>query len=231
MAKSTGDDPRPMIVFTISDCDPAGWQMPVSIARKLQAFKVHNFPDMCFQVRRTALLFDHVKEFRLPGSPLKETERRADKWRQATGLEQTEVDAMVTLHPGEFEEIIVDAIAPFFDRTLARRVAAARAKWLAEAQALVDDHTDHDALAEANRRLSELRDHVETEIGEINTMASHALDDDLALPNLVVPKPKDNSASAPEPLVDSESDFVSQCRRLIVSKHEYREDHDLPPPE
>ena len=29
MAKSTGDDDRPMIVFTISDCDPAGWQMPV----------------------------------------------------------------------------------------------------------------------------------------------------------------------------------------------------------
>ena len=36
-------DPRKMIVFTISDCDPAGWQMPISIARKLQAFKVTHF--------------------------------------------------------------------------------------------------------------------------------------------------------------------------------------------
>ena len=29
-------------------CDPAGWQMPVSIAQKLPAFKVRNFHDMCF---------------------------------------------------------------------------------------------------------------------------------------------------------------------------------------
>jgi hypothetical protein len=121
---------------------------------------------------------------------------------------------------------------PFFDRTLNRRVAAARAKWLREAQKLVDAHADHGMIAEANRRLAELKDHVESEIGEINTMASHILDDDdLELPDLVIPGAKDNSASAPEPLVDSGSDFVSQCRRLIVSKTEYREDHDLPPPE
>ena len=55
MAKSGDIDPRPMIVFCISDCDPSGWQMPISIARKLQAFKVTHFQNLNFQVRRVAL--------------------------------------------------------------------------------------------------------------------------------------------------------------------------------
>ncbi len=44
MAKIGAEDGRPLVVFTISDCDPAGWQMPISIGRKLQAFKASLFP-------------------------------------------------------------------------------------------------------------------------------------------------------------------------------------------
>lgn len=55
MARAGAEDGRPMIVFTSSDCDPAGWQMPISIARKLQAFKVLLFPDFEFRVFRVAL--------------------------------------------------------------------------------------------------------------------------------------------------------------------------------
>ena len=39
MAKIGAEDGRPMVVLYFSDCDPAGWQMPVAVARKLQAFK------------------------------------------------------------------------------------------------------------------------------------------------------------------------------------------------
>jgi hypothetical protein len=35
IAKEANDDGRPLVMFTLSDCDPAGHQMPVSIARKL----------------------------------------------------------------------------------------------------------------------------------------------------------------------------------------------------
>ena len=45
MAKSGSADPRKMIVFCVSDCDPSGWQMPISIGRKLQAFKVSKFDN------------------------------------------------------------------------------------------------------------------------------------------------------------------------------------------
>jgi hypothetical protein len=37
IAKDAAADGRPLVMFTLSDCDPAGHQMPVSIGRKLQA--------------------------------------------------------------------------------------------------------------------------------------------------------------------------------------------------
>jgi hypothetical protein len=62
-ARIGAEDGRPMVVLTFSDADPAGWQMPVSIARKLQAFKTLQFPDLEFQVRRVALTPDQAREY------------------------------------------------------------------------------------------------------------------------------------------------------------------------
>ncbi len=39
MARVGADDGRPMRVLYFSDADPSGWQMPISVARKLQGFK------------------------------------------------------------------------------------------------------------------------------------------------------------------------------------------------
>ena len=39
IASTTVKDGRPRVVLYFSDCDPAGWQMPISVARKLQAFR------------------------------------------------------------------------------------------------------------------------------------------------------------------------------------------------
>jgi hypothetical protein len=93
MAAAGAADGRPMVVLSFSDCDPSGWQMPISIARKLQAFKATLFPSLGFQVRRVAVTPDHVRQYGLPSSPLKETEKRAAKWSDKMGVEQTENDA------------------------------------------------------------------------------------------------------------------------------------------
>ena len=45
IAKDAAEDGRPLVMITVSDCDPAGYQMPVSIGRKLQAFRDLLFPD------------------------------------------------------------------------------------------------------------------------------------------------------------------------------------------
>jgi hypothetical protein len=217
MARTGAADGRPMVVFTISDADPAGWQMPISIARKLQAFKITHFPDLDYQVRRVALLPEQVRKMDLPSSPLKETERRSDRWREATGLEQTEIDALVTLHPDVLRKMLIDAIKLFYDLSLDGRVSEAKHDWLASAQQIIAEHTNHESVAEANQRLEQLRDYVAQEIDEINAM-QHIDTRSIKLPEIIVPSAVDNSAKAPEPLVHSDWDFVTQCQRLISSK-------------
>ena len=217
MARAGDADGRPMVVFTISDADPAGWQMPISIARKLQALKITHFPDLDYQVHRVALLPEQVKQMDLPSSPLKETEKRSDKWRAAWGLEQTEIDALATLRPDVLRKMLTSAIKPFYDSSLDGRVSEARHDWLASAREIVAEHTNHDSVDEANLRLEELREHVRNEITEINAM--ERIDtNSIVLPEIIVPSAVDNSAEAPAPLVHSDWDFVTQCQRLIASK-------------
>ena len=127
MAETGAQDGRPMVVLCFSDCDPSGWQMPISIGRKLQAFKALLFPDLKFLVRRVALMPEQVRVHGLPSTPLKATERRADKWQEAMGVAQTEIDALAALQPALLRRMAREAIKPFYDPTLLRRcVAAAR---------------------------------------------------------------------------------------------------------
>jgi nucleotide-binding universal stress UspA family protein len=113
--------------------------MPISLSRKLQALHAVEFDDLEFQVHRVGLTPAQVREYGLPSTPLKDTERRADKWMQATGVEQTEIDAIAALQPDVLRQLTINAISPFFDDTLDRRVTAARQQWVAIAQQAVDE--------------------------------------------------------------------------------------------
>ena len=91
---------RPLVVLTFSDFDP-----------ERPADADHHRPEVagvpgpgvprselsgCSGIGLTAA---QVRAFDLPSTPLKETERRADKWRDAFGIEQTEIDALLALRP------------------------------------------------------------------------------------------------------------------------------------
>ena len=121
MAARAAADPRPAVVLYFSDFDPSGWQMPISVSRKLQALRTLRHPDLRIAVHRVALTLDQVRELNLPSTPLKETEKRADKWRARMGHEQTEIDALAALRPEELTRIALDALKPFFDFTLDER--------------------------------------------------------------------------------------------------------------
>jgi hypothetical protein len=225
MASIGAEDGRRMVVLCFSDCDPAGWQMPISIARKLQAFRALAFPELDFEVRRCALVPEHVRRYGLPSTPLKATERRADRWVQATGTEQTEIDALAALQPELLRQIAVDAVAPFYDETLNRRVAEARAEWVEEAQARLDNQIDQEQLgrlrAEATEKLATLRD----ELDAINKALRAEIGDDFKFdfPEPVVPEAETNGHLPGKPLLDSDWDWVEQTLRLKDSKA-YREE-------
>lgn len=139
MAKTGSDDGREMVVFVFADCDPAGYQMAVSIAHKLRLMRETLFPNLRFQLHASALTVEQVKIHGLPSTPLKEGEKRAGGWRERYGVEQTEIDALATLQPETLEQIVRDAVAPFFDATLQSRVEAAAEEWRSEVQSYLDD--------------------------------------------------------------------------------------------
>jgi hypothetical protein len=228
IAKIGADDGRPMVVLYFSDCDPAGWNMPIEVGWKLAAFKASLFPELEFRQYRALLTPEQVRQHDLPIVAFKRDpktgafkDKRAPAWIAAMGMEQCEVDALTP--PDQLpllREIAIAAVEPFYDRTLARRVEQARLEWEAEAQAAVDDALDPESMdrlrVEAAAKLATLR----AEIDAIN-QAARIDPNDLELPEIPeVPEPILNG-NQPTPLVDSGWPFVEQCRRLIDAK-QYR---------
>ena len=143
MAKEASDDGRPMIVFTFSDFDPSGWQMPISIGRKLQALRDLQFPTLRAQVVPVSLTLEQVIENRLPTTPVKAEEGRREQWDDAFGPAmreaglvsgdqpaQVEIDALAVLRPEVLRRTTHEAIAPYLDTTAHERVTVARQRWL-----------------------------------------------------------------------------------------------------
>ena len=217
MAQSAADGDRTLAVFYFADCDPSGWQMPISLARKLQALKAVKFPKLEFHVHRVGLTPEQVKEYGLPSTPLKDTERRATKWLEATGVEQTEVDAALTLKPHLVEGLALQAVQSYFDDTLASRVRDAEWEWERHAQQVLDqsagEHlaqlwTETAAVLETKRHeIQELVDEVRIDPAELG----------IRLPDLPDP-PTAEVTPEHRPLVDSAWTFAEQCEGLIASK-------------
>ena len=217
MARTGAEDGRPMVVLCFSDCDPAGWQMPISIGRKLQAFQTLEFPGLDFEVHRVALTPDQAREYGLPSTPLKDTEQRADRWRKAMGVDQTEIDALASLRPELLRQIARQAVAPFFDKTLDQRVFAARIEWLDDAQAVIDESLGDEELERLREQAAVKLADMRQQIDELNdALRIDVTYDDL--PEFDIPVPETNGAIHGKPLVDSRWSFREQCQALIAAK-------------
>jgi hypothetical protein len=165
-------DGRPLIVPVVTDCDPSGYQMAVSIARKLQALRDLKFPSLDFDVIHVGLTPDQVREFGLPSSPLSENEKRKARWTERMGVEQTEIDSLLALHPGALARLVRDALAPYFDPTLHRRVRRAEASWRDEAEAAIQERIEGDADLAAS--LAEIEARASAATARIETLAAEA---------------------------------------------------------
>jgi hypothetical protein len=215
MAKDAAADGRPLVVFTFSDFDPAGyWDMPTAIGRKLQALRDLMFPELEFTVVHAALGPDQVAD--LPSSPLKDGESRAAKWKELYGHEQTEIDALATLQPRRLEQIARDAVAPYFDAGLAERVRAAHADWQEIADAQVAEQIDDDRLEglkdRARAALTELRE-VNEELGGMADEIAISEPPELPEPNMeALEAAQDERRDSV--LIDSGMDDVEATDRL-----------------
>jgi len=118
VVKRAAADGRPCRLFYLSDFDPSGLHMPIEVSRKIQALVDLKFPDLDIEVHRCALSQLQVKTLDLPETPLKDSEKRAGKWRERFGCEQTEIDALATLQAGVLAKIVEKDLSPYFDKTL-----------------------------------------------------------------------------------------------------------------
>ncbi len=180
-------DGRPLVVFVITDCDPSGWQMFISIARKLQAMRDHSYPSLRFEIVHVGLTPEQVRDLELPEEPIKAGDKRAENWEKAFRVKQTEIDALTTpemVEQGVLRQMLDDAIKPYLDPTLERRVEQAKDEWEREAAAAVEEQIDHRALARVRQRVERLSQQIERAKEQL-----HALTDDIELPELEVPEP------------------------------------------
>lgn len=172
LAARADEDGRPAAVLYFSDHDPSGWQMPISVSRKLQALRDLLHPSrLDIQVHHAALTAEQARELDLPTTPLKETEKRAANWKAKTGREQTELDALIALRPDALRQIALEAIEPFYDDTLARRCSEAAKQWLKEANANLARHPKYAPLA---KRLKTAREALLDSVRACNALKSEA---------------------------------------------------------
>jgi len=117
---------KPARLLYISDFDPAGQSMPVAVGRKIEYFVRSESLDADIRLFPVVLTEAQCKEYRLPRTPIKDTERRAARFEERYGAGSTELDALEALYPGELTTILRRLVQAYFDSDLSWRASDAK---------------------------------------------------------------------------------------------------------
>jgi hypothetical protein len=71
-------------------------------------------PDLNIRLHRLLLNREHVDHYKLPRTPIKESERRAGAFESIHGAGAVELDALEALYPGELDRIVREALSHFY---------------------------------------------------------------------------------------------------------------------
>ena len=119
-------------MFTLTDCDPQGHNMPTALGRKLHGFQNGVLPTLDYRVIPIALTPQQADEFDLPSTPIKQTKdgkpptKQVLNGRRHRSRSDGNKKSMIELRPEELYDMMVASMAPFCDETLSERVQAAR---------------------------------------------------------------------------------------------------------
>lgn len=165
---------KPVRIFYISDFDPAGRCMPVSMARKIEYFLRRKGLGLDVKLFPVVLTHEQVKHYdRLLPTPIKDSEMRKAKFEQRYGEGAIELDALEAIYPGELRRILERELERYYDRDLDDRVSEAEE----QAQQALDDAKDavyerhQEELDEIEREEEALQTIFDEQIKE--RMASH----------------------------------------------------------
>jgi hypothetical protein len=90
------------------------------------------------------LTIDQVRSYRLPRTPIKDSERRATSFQDRYGAGAVELDALEALYPGVLERVLTGELERYYDQGLERKVRRAERRLRqdldATRQAIVAEH-------------------------------------------------------------------------------------------
>jgi hypothetical protein len=134
---------KPVRIAYISDFDPAGRDMPISAAVKIDFFAKKSDAGLDIRLEPVALTEEQCVQYRLPRTPIKETENRAASFEARYGAGATELDALEALHPGVLQKILGEYIDRYYDHDLDEEVEHAVEQYkdkLDSAQSEIEGH-------------------------------------------------------------------------------------------
>jgi len=117
---------RPARIAYISDFDPAGLGMPISVARKIEYWqRTRGLEGLDIRLEPIALSADQVVDLQLPRKPGKDKARlRGFEADHGWGI--VELDALEALHPGKLAQIVTDWALKYYDPDLEDNAAEAK---------------------------------------------------------------------------------------------------------
>ncbi len=209
------DARKPMRILYVSDFDPAGRSMPAALARKVEFTIASAELDLDVTLEPIVLTPEQVKQYQLPRTPIKETERRAAKFEKRFGSGATELDALEALHPGELSRIVEAEVCRYLDPTLGRRVAEAEWELDRRLAAIQEQRLEvrEQEIGEIGYRFEVIKnDLAQLEGDAADIWEGIAFDLNEAAPpvssdDLPRPRPADPHT---EPLFDSSRDYLTQ---------------------
>ncbi len=150
---------KPTRIWYISDFDPAGNSMPVAMSRKVEYMLARYGRDYDVKIKPALLTAEQVREYDLPRTPIKESEKRAAKFEANFGAGAVELDAMEALFPGELGNIMRDEITPYYDQDVADQVEEQREQLESEIRAKIEAITNRyaEAIAGVQGMLEEIK--------------------------------------------------------------------------
>lgn len=120
------DAGKPARIFYVSDFDPAGQSMPVAVSRKIEYFVRTLGLELDIRVFPVILTQEQVQYYRLPRTPIKETERRRFGFEERYGEGAVELDALEALYPGQLHDLLAQYMNCYYDTSLDARTEEMR---------------------------------------------------------------------------------------------------------
>jgi hypothetical protein len=109
---------KPTRILYVSDFDPSGQHMPVSVARKIEyLLRRDGHDDLDIKLDPVALTKEQVEEYELPRIPIKDTDKGKQAFEDRHGEGAVELDALEALRPGALSAIVEAAIDRYREPT------------------------------------------------------------------------------------------------------------------